>query len=40
MTAVTIIKSLIAYANELVDLGADREARAVQEFLHRIRKEL
>lgn len=40
MSANQLIKDLIAYANELVDMGADREARAIVTFLDRVKKNL
>jgi hypothetical protein len=40
MTATQLIKNLIAYANELVDMGADREARAIATFLNKVKKQL
>jgi hypothetical protein len=40
MTAHSLLKDLIAYANELTNLGAEREARAVVEFLNRVREGL
>lgn len=40
MTVQTLLKDLIAYANELTDLGAEREARAVIEFLNRVKATL
>jgi len=40
MSANQLIKDLIAYANELADIGADREARAIVNFLDKIRKNL
>lgn len=40
MTVQTILKDLIAYANELTNLGAEREARAVVEFLNRVKAQI
>lgn len=40
MTATQLIKDLITYANELVDMGADREARAIVTFLDKVKKNL
>ncbi len=40
MSANQLIKDLIAYANDLADIGADREARAIVTFLEKVRKNL
>lgn len=40
MTTMQLLKDLIAYANELADIGADREARAIVTFLDKVKKNL